>query len=1133
VAYRADIEIGVKGARSLEQLRSSINQTAQAVSSLNDVVSARGSLVQNIQNYVNNLNTAARSLQLVGAGTEAETKAVREYVRALGEANTARARQNSLVAQEIANQRRVTPGNAGVGQQGPALPPALIQAQKVRQKWNQFFIDAEGVVTDLQVSAKAKALNTRTKWTKFFDDASGVAQDLQAATQRQAQDTKASWAKFFMQAEDVANELAQQVQRVRTREGAASEAARQRLAEQAATRQRIRDAGFGVQGPALPPEPAAKKAASVIDANAAAQKRLNNLIASAQILEQKFLQQKVRGFDVSQQLAQVEKLITDAQQNKANITKNYLTALDGVLNSLRNELKLNKAIADTQRTRPQVQGPVPPPSTRQRDASVRSARTGASSRIGGAISGSIIGGAFPLLFGQGGGAAAGGAIGGLVGGLAGPGGSFAGSLLGTLLGDIASRGQAVKQLGEDLGFSAAQAKTLADAFKTANTDVEKFTAVIQNIRGVGLELEEQATAVQLVTALTEKYGGSFEKVGNAVTSALESGKVSQAVLNQLTSQGITVQDALAAKYDVSRDKILEMAKKGEISVQSLLDTLIELGNASTTAAEKTQTPFEKALATTGQLFQGFWKEVQTIFAGISSNGADAATGLINLFNTLLKEVLFPLGRLLARIAALFIDVVATGARAATDLITGFRGVASAIGDAIMNIVNMIPGLRTIVGLARQLLKGVTGRKSSDWNDMPWPEGVPKPGSAGMIGSITAPSQAAPTGSAGRGAKPPEDRTAQLLDDLDAMRLISTTQDGIRDALFEGNMELAARLEYDQKIADITRDTSKALRNANYESEKAAILAQQAVRVKDAELQLEDKQREIVTQRFQDELRAQEAVRNAVKPFKDLVQQQELQAQYSKTYLRLVTEGMLPAEAERIANFEQLVIQQTTAVEEQLKITEAAILEAKARGASTVELEKQLNTLKQQQTAIQGAAAAGPGQGMTDEQRAANAIAQIRGEINSLADPINAAVTGANAIGSAFQQAFQGLVTGSMTAQEALSSFFKSIGEAFVSMAAEIIAKQLVMITLQTILKALGFAGGGSPRWRRWDTYGPEWNSDVQRARFSDARRYGICRRRLCHRTDQCTDRRRWRERVCHPREQDAWSDVALCRRRTR
>lgn len=154
-----------------------------------------------------------------------------------------------------------------------------------------------------------------------------------------------------------------------------------------------------------------------------------------------------------------------------------------------------------------------------------SAARGISGRLGGAISGSIIGGAFPLLFGQGAGAAAGGAIGGLVGGLAGPGGSFAGSLLGTLLGDIASRGQAVKQLGQDLGFSAQQAQTLATAFKTANTDIEKFTAVIQNIRGLGLELEDQARLIQLTTKLTENYGGQFDKVGNAITSALESGKV--------------------------------------------------------------------------------------------------------------------------------------------------------------------------------------------------------------------------------------------------------------------------------------------------------------------------------------------------------------------------------------------------------------------------------------------------------------------------------------------------------------------------------------------------------------------------------------------------------------------------------
>ena len=55
-----------------------------------------------------------------------------------------------------------------------------------------------------------------------------------------------------------------------------------------------------------------------------------------------------------------------------------------------------------------------------------------------------------------------------------------------------------------------------------------------------------------------------------------------------------------------------------------------------------------------------------------------------------------------------------------------------------------------------------------------------------------------------------------------MDLMRITQDGIRDALFEGNKELAIRLEYDQKVYDINRDTEKALLGANYESEKAVI-----------------------------------------------------------------------------------------------------------------------------------------------------------------------------------------------------------------------------------------------------------------------------------------------------------------------
>jgi tape measure domain-containing protein len=89
------------------------------------------------------------------------------------------------------------------------------------------------------------------------------------------------------------------------------------------------------------------------------------------------------------------------------------------------------------------------------------------------------------------------------------------------------------------------------------------------------------------------------------------------------------------------------------------------------------------------------------------------------------------------------------------------------------------------------------------------------------------------------------------------------------------------------------------------------------------------------------------------------------------------------------------------------------------------------------------------------------MAKYREELEALTNPINMAVTGANAIGDAFGTAFQDIATGAKSTQEALADAFKSIGSAFISMATEIIAKQMAMIVFQTILKALGGGGGGA------------------------------------------------------------------------
>ena len=74
---------------------------------------------------------------------------------------------------------------------------------------------------------------------------------------------------------------------------------------------------------------------------------------------------------------------------------------------------------------------------------------------------------------------------------------------------------------------------------------------------------------------------------------------------------------------------------------------------------------------------------------------------------------------------------------------------------------------------------------------------------------------------------------------------------------------------------------------------------------------------------------------------------------------------------------------------------------------------------------------------------------------SLAQSIETSISGAMA------GAVEAMITGSKTVQEVLSEMFAQIGRAFLNMAAEIIAKQLIMVTLQSLLKALGAVSGSA------------------------------------------------------------------------
>jgi hypothetical protein len=84
---------------------------------------------------------------------------------------------------------------------------------------------------------------------------------------------------------------------------------------------------------------------------------------------------------------------------------------------------------------------------------------------------------------------------------------------------------------------------------------------------------------------------------------------------------------------------------------------------------------------------------------------------------------------------------------------------------------------------------------------------------------------------------------------------------------------------------------------------------------------------------------------------------------------------------------------------------------------------------------------------------------LEDELKSLTDVGNVAITVADGIGSAFGTSFKGIISGSMTAKEALANFFTSVADMFLDMAAQIITKMITMSILNAVLGVLPGGGG--------------------------------------------------------------------------
>ena len=202
----------------------------------------------------------------------------------------------------------------------------------------------------------------------------------------------------------------------------------------------------------------------------------------------------------------------------------------------------------------------------------------------------LIGGAFPLLFGQGPGAAAGGAIGGALGEALGIGG-FAGSLAGTAIGDF-------------LDTAVVRAAELADALSLATSNMEglreagiEVTASLQRqveaLTAVGRAEDAQRLAIQEAAKQTGDLEG---KLGQLVSGSLsELQKAWKGVLSSVS----TLVGVIAAPFIQALTAVLRAVQAIAVGFNALLSLIGQIGriggigDALTEAAIKGSEEYQK------------------------------------------------------------------------------------------------------------------------------------------------------------------------------------------------------------------------------------------------------------------------------------------------------------------------------------------------------------------------------------------------------------------------------------------------------------------------------------------------------------------------------------------------------------
>jgi tape measure domain-containing protein len=549
-----------------------------------------------------------------------------------------------------------------------------------------------------------------------------------------------------------------------------------------------------------------------------------------------------------------------------------------------------------------------------------------------------------------------------------------------------------------------------------------------------------------------------------LNQALGSGRLAGEEFNAISEATPQLLDAVAKVMGVTRGELKQLASDGKISSAVLIEALTRI---RTEGAADLETAFSGAFGATKR----FDAAIQDFSATVGSELLPALTPAINLATQILKlfgQLPGPVKAVAAAIlglAAAFV-VLAPAITAAIGLLGGL---------SIATLAAAGPWIALAAGITAAVVALASYRSESEKIGAKAAAGDPaalaaarnRIASKQQEVSLLAGQRPGPRSSRGGDLANARRELAQLKRDV----VIGTTAPAtVRPnamgtpigATVGGTTATGPTGGKPKAASDEAANAAKQVAEQIRASQVQLTLAQDifAIEGRLQEAQLAGNDQLVLARNAQKEL-AQIASQRA-----DIVANKEMPALEKKNVLdKLAIDAatvsgklgfdLAKIEQDRTKNFEEIIAD----LDFELKLKQATTEEAREQLRLAYELARlqgqgftpeQIGAITARKTEL-----ARP---KTDRERLQGAAAGVKAELDALTDPINMITTAAAGIGDAFSTSFKGVISGSMTAKEALASFFTSVADMFLDMAAQIIAKMIQMAILNTIV---GLLPGGS------------------------------------------------------------------------